>query len=389
MEESLRRLVLIDFWPLVRAVQAADADSRKGGRVLRGKVRLAKMNIDAYPQIAEKLGIQSIPAVVAFQNGQMVDGFMARCRKARSSLHRALHRAGPDVEALLAEGRRNSTRRGRFAEAAFAQILGVEPDHAGALAGLAASKSARRAGRSQELLDAIPAAQANAPAVAAARAALALQEQAARWAISPSCWRASKMRRPTTRRATTLPWRSMRGRRDAAAQELLNIVKRDRGWNDDAARKLLLQLFESWGRSTRRRVRPDGNCRPSCSRDRFRHVDEQDLFRSLGPARDDPIFPLTARSCCRAANCRSIFSSRAISRCSTTPCAATDHRHGPAFVGRRCAARRDVAAAPVGAAAGSRNCRKRAMALFRGAQRVARFRILTEIASDEPIGARG
>jgi len=266
MEESLRRLVLIDFWaPWCGPCKQLTPILEKVVASLRGKVRLAKMNIDAYPQIAEKLGIQSIPAVVAFQNGQMVDGFMGALPEGeiKAFIERCIGPAGPDVEALLAEGQAQlDAGEADSAEAAFAQILGVEPDHAGALAGLARVQIARGAlAEAKELLDAIPAAQANAPAVAAARAALALQEQAG--AVGDLAFLLARVENaPTDHQARydLAVALNAAGRRDDAAQELLNIVKRDRGWNDDAARKLLLQLFESWGpvdpttRSARRQL---------------------------------------------------------------------------------------------------------------------------------------
>ncbi len=99
------------------------------------------------------------------------------------------------------------------------------------------------------------------PAVAAARAALALQEQAG--AVGDLAFLLARVENaPTDHQARydLAVALNAAGRRDAAAQELLNIVKRDRGWNDDAARKLLLQLFESWGpldpttRSARRQL---------------------------------------------------------------------------------------------------------------------------------------
>jgi putative thioredoxin len=253
MEESIRRLVLIDFWaPWCGPCKQLTPILEKVVASLRGRVRLAKMDIDKYPQIAEKLGIQSVPAVVAFQGGQMVDGFMGALPEGeiRAFIDRWLGPAGPDVEALFAEAQTLlESGDPDSAEAGFAQILGVEPEHAGALAGIVRVRVAQGAlAEARELLDAIPARHVNAPAVAAARAALALQEQAG--AVGDLAYLLARVENvPTDHQARydLAVALNAAGRRDAAAQELLNIIKRERSWNDDSARKLLVQFFDSWG----------------------------------------------------------------------------------------------------------------------------------------------
>ncbi|WP_374546151.1 thioredoxin [Rhodoblastus sp.] len=253
MEESLRRLVLIDFWaPWCGPCKQLTPVLEKVVAAARGRVRLAKMNIDEHPQIAGKLGIQSIPAVVAFKDGQMVDGFMGALPESeiKTFIERWAGPAGEDVEALFAEGQALlDSGESDAAEAVFARVLGAEPNHAGALAGLARIAIGRGAlDEAKALLDAIPPQQANAPAVAAARAALALQEQAG--AVGDLAYLLARVENaPTDHQARydLAVALNAAGRRDAAAEELLNIIKRDRAWNEEAARKLLLQLFESWG----------------------------------------------------------------------------------------------------------------------------------------------
>jgi len=253
MEESLRRLVLVDFWapwcgpckqltPLLEKVVAAS----------RGTVRLAKMNIDQYPQIAEKMGIQSVPAVVAFKDGQMVDGFMGAIPEGeiKAFIEKWAGPAGEDPEALFAEAQALlDSGEADAAEAGFARVLGSAPDHVGALAGLARIQVGRGAlDDARAILETIPAAQAHVPAVAAARAALALQEQAG--AVGDLAFLLARVENVPTdlqARYDLAVALNAAGRRDAAAEQLLAIVKRDRAWNDDAGRKLLLQLFESWG----------------------------------------------------------------------------------------------------------------------------------------------
>jgi putative thioredoxin len=253
MEESMRRLVLVDFWaPWCGPCKQLGPVLEKIVKAGRGKIRLAKMNIDEYPQIAQKLGIQSIPAVVAFRDGQMVDGFMGSLPESEINtfIERCIGPVGPDLEALFAEAQ-DLLEAGEIdaAEAAYFGILENDPAHAGALAGLARVNISRgKLDEAKAILDAIPANQAQAAPVAAARAALALEKQAG--SVGDLAYLLARVKNvPTDHQARydLAVALNAAGRRDAAAQELLNLFKRDRSWNDDAARKLLLQLFESWG----------------------------------------------------------------------------------------------------------------------------------------------
>ncbi len=266
MEESMRRLVLVDFWaPWCGPCKQLGPVLEKIAKAAQGTFRLAKMNIDDHPQIAQKLGIQSIPAVVAFRDGQMVDGFVGALPESeiKAFIDRCGGPEGVDVEAIFAEaqglldaGDPNS------AEPAFLAILDADPAHVGAQAGLARVKIARgELEQAKALLDAIPANQAQAAPVAAARAAVALEEQAGSVGdLSSLLAQVEKAPDDHQARHELAVALNAAGRRDAAAEQLLNLMRRDRGWNDDAARKLLLQLFESWGpldpttRSARRQL---------------------------------------------------------------------------------------------------------------------------------------
>ncbi len=253
MEESLRRLVLVDFWaPWCGPCKQLGPVLEKLVKAARGKIRLAKMNIDEHPQIAQKLGIQSIPAVVAFQGGQMVDGFVGALPESeiKAFVERCAGPGGEDVEAVYAEALALlEAGDADAAEAGFVKVLNADPAHIGAQAGIARICVARgQLDEAKAILDAIPAAQAQAAPVAAAHAALALQQQAG--AVGDLAYLLARVENePTDHQARYDLAVALNGagRRDAAAQELLNLIKRDRAWNDEAARKLLLQLFESWG----------------------------------------------------------------------------------------------------------------------------------------------
>jgi putative thioredoxin len=252
MEDSLRRLVLVNFWapgsgPCKQLIPVLE----KIVKAARGKIRLARMNIDAWPQIAEKLGVQSIPAVVAFQGGQMVDGFLGVLPESeiKAFIERCIGPAG-DVEALFGEAQ--ALLEGgdlEAAEPALMRVLTIDPDHVGAQAGLARILVARGAlAEAKAILDAIPAHKVQTAPVAAARAALTLQEQAgAVGDLATLLARVENVPNDHQARYDLAVALNAAGRRNAAAQELLSLVKRDRAWNDAAARKLLLQLFESWG----------------------------------------------------------------------------------------------------------------------------------------------
>lgn len=266
MEESFDRPVLVDFWaPWCGPCKQLTPRLEKIVREARGKVRLAKMNIDEHPQIAQKMGIQSVPAVVAFVQGQMADAFSGAQPESeiKAFIQRLLGPGGVDVEALLAESQALlDAGQVAVAEAGFAQILQNDPENPAALAGLA--RCALAQGDSEQakaILAQIPEKHASNPAVAAARAALALEEKAG--AVGDMALLLARVETaphdPQARYDLAVALNAS-GKREAAAQELLVIVKQERKWNDEAARKLLLEFFDSWGptdpatRSARRQL---------------------------------------------------------------------------------------------------------------------------------------
>ncbi|MCB8819111.1 thioredoxin [Microvirga rosea] len=254
LAESMQQPVLVDFWapwcgPCKQLTPVLEKVVREAG----GKVKLVKMNIDEHPQIAGQLGVQSIPAVFAFQRGQPVDGFMGALPESqiKTFIERLIGPLGPSAtEEIMAEADRLAAE-GDAAGAAelYAGILTQDPTHAPALAALAKLhvelgdiEGAKR------LLDMAPADKANDPAIAGARAALELAEQAG------SLGDAAELERRV--QADPLDHQARfdlaialnaRGKREEAVDQLLEIVRRDRNWNEDGARKQLVQFFEAWG----------------------------------------------------------------------------------------------------------------------------------------------
>jgi putative thioredoxin len=255
IEASKQQPVLVDFWaPWCGPCKQLTPILEKVVRAAKGKVKLVKMNIDEHPAIPGQMGIQSIPAVIAFSNGQPVDGFMGALPESQVTgfIERVLKEplagdGGPDLlkdaEAALAQG------DAAGAAGLYAQILAKEPDNVAALAGLVRSYVATGAlDQAKQTLALIPEAKQNDPAVGAARAALELAEQAK--AVGPIGELEQKVAaNPADHQARfdLAVALNAKGKREEAADHLLSIVKRDRKWNDDAARKQLVQLFDAWG----------------------------------------------------------------------------------------------------------------------------------------------
>jgi len=254
IEESRRQPVLVDFWAewcgpckqltpvLEKAVNAA-----------KGKIKLVKMDIDKHPAIPGQMGIQSIPAVIAFVNGQPADGFLGALPESqvKDFIARVTKdKLGGEAQDLLkAADEALAAGHAEDAVALYSEVLRDDPAGVLALAGLARAQVATGAlDQAKETLARIPAAKQNDGAVAAARSALEVAEQAKsagpvgeleqKVAANPADHQA---------RFDLAVALNAGGKRDAAADQLIEIVRRDRKWDDEKARKQLVQFFEAWG----------------------------------------------------------------------------------------------------------------------------------------------
>jgi len=250
--ESARQPVLVDFWaPWCEPCQQLAPILEKTVKAAGGKVKLVKMNIDEHPEIPGRLGVRSIPAVIAFQRGQPVDGFMGALpeREVKGFIERL---AGPieddadrlaEAEALAAAGDSEG------AAELYAAILAEKPGDPAAVAGLA--KFFIAAGEiesAKKVLASVAAGGERDTTIIAAKAALDLAEQAA--AVGDSSQLEQRIAANPEDHQARFDFAILlnaENRREEATAELLAIIKRDRAWNDDGARKQLLQFFDAWG----------------------------------------------------------------------------------------------------------------------------------------------
>ncbi|WP_316204451.1 thioredoxin [Bradyrhizobium sp. SZCCHNS3051] len=257
IEESKRQPVLIDFWaPWCGPCKQLTPILEKAVKAAKGKVKLVKMNIDEHPAIPGQMGIQSIPAVIAFVGGRPADGFMGAVPESQvaafiEKITKGVPGAGePDIAEILKEAEA-ALAEGDAAGAAeiYAEVLSVDAANIPAIAGLAKCQVELGAiDEAKQTLAMVPDAKRSDSAVSAVQAAIDLAEQAQ--SLGPVGELEQKVAaNPLDHQArfdlaTAL---NAAGKRKEATDQLLEIVKRDRKWNEDGARKQLVQFFEAWG----------------------------------------------------------------------------------------------------------------------------------------------
>ncbi|MDX3927492.1 MAG: thioredoxin [Shinella sp.] len=257
LEASRQQPVLVDFWaPWCGPCKQLQPIIEKVVKEGAGRVKLVKLNIDEHPSIPGQLGIQSIPAVVAFVGGRPVDGFMGAVPESqvRQFIDKIAGPAGADekaeIEAVLAEAEALFEQKDLAGAAdLYGAILQADPENAAALAGIAECMiAAGQLDSARQALSGLAEALAADPAIAAVLKKLDQIEEARKLG-DPTALEQALTLNPDDHEARMklAKIRNVEGDRQAAAEHLLTIMKRDREFQDDGARRELLQFFEVWG----------------------------------------------------------------------------------------------------------------------------------------------
>lgn len=254
IEASRSVPVIVDFWaawcgPCKQLTPLLEKIVKSYG----GKVRLVKLNVDEHPAIAGQLRIQSLPTVYAFRDGRPLDGFVGA--QPESTIRTFIDRiVGEEQQADLATvlaSAEQALEEGDVQSAAeiFAAVLQEDKQNPAALAGLARCYlQTGDVARAEQTIALVPPDQKNVAAVERVKAALELARKAnqtdnrdallSRLAASPADHQA---------RFDLAVASAARGEKETAVEHLLDLVRRDRNWNEQAARKQLVQLFDAWG----------------------------------------------------------------------------------------------------------------------------------------------
>jgi putative thioredoxin len=261
IEASQQVPVIVDFWaPWCGPCKQLGPSLEKAVLAAKGAVRLVKVDIDQNPQLATQMRIQSIPAVYAFFQGRPVDGFVGALpdsqvktfvsKLAEMAGGGAANGDGAIAEALAEAEASLEAGDAGTASALFNQILAHEPGHPAATAGiLRCLVAAGELTRAKELLAKMPAQMQADPAIVKVKAAVELAEQSA-GAVGQLAELQAKVELNANDHQSRFDLAMAlyaTGRQDTAVDELLEIFKRDKAWNDEAARKQLVKFFEALG----------------------------------------------------------------------------------------------------------------------------------------------
>jgi putative thioredoxin len=263
IDASKEAPVLVDFWaPWCGPCRTLSPTIEKVVNEKAGKIRLVKINIDENPSIAGQLGVQSIPAVFAFAGGRPVDAFIGAYPESevRKFADKVIAAAGPgqpaagsaeeEIKAALTAAKEALTTGDlNTAAQVFGMVLQHQPDNVEALLGMArVYLKAGEPQQAQAVADTIPEAARKGAEYTSLIAELKLLTEAA--ALGGTADLARKVEKSPDDHQARFDLAlalNAEGKRVEAAEQLVTLMKRDRTWNEDGARKKLLEFFEAWG----------------------------------------------------------------------------------------------------------------------------------------------
>ena len=263
IDASLEAPVLVDFWaPWCGPCRSLSPNIEKVVNEKAGKIRLVKINIDENPSIAGQLGVQSIPAVFAFAGGRPVDAFLGNIPESeiRRFADKVIAGAPPGQpaagsmeeqvkEAMAAARQALDANDLNAAAQIFGMVLQAQPENADAIVGMArVYLKAGEPEQAQAVLDTLKEPQPKNEDYTSLVAALKLASEAAELSAI------AELQQKVERNPDDLQSRydlalalNAENKRVEAAEQLVAVMKRDREWNEDGARKKLLEFFEAWG----------------------------------------------------------------------------------------------------------------------------------------------